>query len=472
MKSWIYAVPMLLISTQSVAQPLDGCTIQQISWTATGENYEPAQTQSPGGTPRHVSDDAVRVTWSPATGEATLQWQLQTHYPFPATWTYTETLDGDSGTIEGKDGFRPTSGTTLPPARRMARQVDLWLRVPDLLAERAGPAPKLGFVEWQLRGGETGLESATAEERDPPWARREHRVTWGDWRTVQGLRVPGRVERRMGGQLIRREHLEDWKIRTDSSAGCADPAALTQPDGAEWAAGMTHWLLRRIAMGAQADTDMSRDVELLEVGEGLFQVLGASHHSLVIVEQASLLVVDAPLYPDRTRAVLDHLEQRWPGRPVSHVLVTHHHHDHTGGLAPYVRAGARLVAANGAYYREILSAHGLDPDAVIELDGPRTTVPGSRRGVELVKVVNSHADAMFAVHVPDARHVFVADIYSPGREAQNPLLAEEFHRALKWHGLTNVTLSGGHGRGAESFDNLQDWVESNGASKDLRPPED
>jgi len=68
-------------------------------------------------------------------------------------------------------------------------------------------------------------------------------------------------------------------------------------------------------------------------------------------------------------------------------------------------------------------------------------------------------------------HVFVADLYSPGRTAQNPLLAEEFQRALAWHGLNGVTISGAHGRGAVPYAALRRWVQDQGATGELAPPE-
>lgn len=445
----------------------DYCAIESIGWTAEGSNFEPAQTRVPGSAPRHVSSDRASVRWWPQAGRAELEWRVHTHYPFPTTRTYSEQIEPGDGRIDGRDGFRPTPGGTLPPARRMARMVDLWLRVPGLLRGH-GDRVALGFGTWAVEVDERGRAVVVQRDAgDPPWPERPHRVTWHDWVEVDGLRLPGRMERRVGGELIRRETLSDWSIEFGDATECPEPSQSTRVEGAEWADGRVHWLLRRIAMGATSDTLMAEPVDLLEVGDGLFQVLGSSHHSLLVVGDGRIAVVDAPLYPERSRAILAAIEERWPEHRVSHLVLTHHHHDHSGGLITFARAGAEVIVGPGGgdYISEILEAHGQSDAGVVET-AEAAAVEGLGRELRVVEVPNSHAAAMLAVHIPDADHVFTADLYSPGRDTHNPLWAEELYRALQWHGLTGVMISGGHGRGAEPFSALAEWVATNGATAD------
>jgi len=461
------ALAGLLVALPGAAAAADYCGVERVSWQASGANYEPAQTVHPGGPPRHVSDDRVRVTWWPRQGRAELEWKLRTHYPFPTEWRFTETLTPDGGAVEGSDGFRSdASAQAMPAARRMARMSDLWLRLPGLLATAGGSPPSLGGTAWRLDGGDGrgAFTRARSEERDPPWPERAHTLHYGDWHQVAGLAVPGRVERRVGGELIRRETLGDWQIsRAGDTGECRPPAADTRLAGAAWATGLTHWLLRRAAMGAHSNVPMASEVTLHEVADGIFQVRGSSHHTLVVLSGRHIVLGDAPLYPERSEALLQRLAERWPERSISHVVLTHHHHDHSGGLIPFVRAGASpVVAAAGApYIRELLRTHGLYDTRVIAA-GERHSVAGLEREVATWTVPNGHADGMLVIHVPEAEHVFVSDLYSPGRAAQHPLYAEELCRTLTWHGLTDISLSGGHGRGAEPFAALAEWVADNG----------
>jgi glyoxylase-like metal-dependent hydrolase (beta-lactamase superfamily II) len=462
---------ILAVSAKSGERPATACALERIEWTARGENYEPAQSLVPGSDPRHVSDDRVRVTWSPATGEAELAWQKQTHYPFAKRWRYTETYSPDDSAIEGRGGFRPATDDGLPPARRMMRFAELWLRVPALWPdERQGV--ELAGASWQRKGPEERPDSASARELNPPKAASDHVIEYFDWREVNGLSVPGRIERRVGGELIRRERLTDWDVerRTTPLSDCRDPATDTHPEGAGWAERMLHWLLRRQAMGAGSAVDMSQPIKLENLADGIHHIRGSSHHGLVIETGDSLVLADASLYPSRSYQLLERLESRFPDQPISHVVLTHHHHDHSGGLLPLVRTGATLVVSSeaGTYFRDILDAHGVEAPSVTEA-GPGYQLPDLNRTVELLPIPNSHAAGMLAVHIPDADHVFNADLYSPGRETQHPLWAEEFYRALEWHGLDDVSLSGGHGKGTEPFRALEDWVNANGTGVGLEP---
>jgi len=459
------------VNTATANQEKSLCSIEKLSWTARGENYEPVQTHAPGSDPRHVSDDEVSVEWWPAEGKATLEWEVQTYYPFPNTWTYTEQFGPEDDRLQGKDGFMPNPDNKLPPARRMARISDLWLRVPAVLRQFVDNNPKatveLGYTSWAFDPTNSGKSTyrMVSEERDPPRRSVRHELIYHDYTTVKGFKLPARVERRVGGELIRREYLTDWKIQLSSSnqADCLKPGKFTRPQGSEWASGMTHWFLRRIAMGAVSDKDLSQSVKLKSLGDNLYQVLGSSHHNLLIVTDSSLVIVDASLYPERSEAILEVLSNRWPDRELSHVILTHHHHDHTGGLLPYMDEGAKLWVGEQAkkYFENILRNHEY-LNTVTGVDDQDSIIAGDRK-VDLHGVPNSHSDAALMVHVPDADHVFVTDLYNPGRSAHHPLWAQEFYRALLWEGLDDVELSGGHGKGSVPFQRLEDWVEKNGA---------
>ena len=88
----------------------------------------------------------------------------------------------------------------------------------------------------------------------------------------------------------------------------------------------------------------------------------------MLVEQPDgLVLVDAPLNEYRAQALLDFIEANFPGRPVTHLVQSHHHADHAAGARTIVAAGADLVVERSArkFWSQILRAPStVVPDAL------------------------------------------------------------------------------------------------------------
>ncbi|GIT34798.1 MAG: hypothetical protein Ct9H300mP4_11170 [Gammaproteobacteria bacterium] len=64
----------------------------------------------------------------------------------------------------------------------------------------------------------------------------------------------------------------------------------------------------------------------------------------MVVEQANGVVVIEPGMNDlKGEEIIKWIGKRYPGKPVTHLIVSHHHNDHGGGIRPYVASGATLV---------------------------------------------------------------------------------------------------------------------------------
>jgi hypothetical protein len=62
---------------------------------------------------------------------------------------------------------------------------------------------------------------------------------------------------------------------------------------------------------------------------------------LLIEFEDGLLIADAP--PHRSKIILDWVESNMHGKKITHVVPSHHHRDHAGGVADFLAAGATLV---------------------------------------------------------------------------------------------------------------------------------
>jgi glyoxylase-like metal-dependent hydrolase (beta-lactamase superfamily II) len=196
-------------------------------------------------------------------------------------------------------------------------------------------------------------------------------------------------------------------------------------------------------------------VTLVELAPGVWRAEGGTHHSLVVDQGQSLVVVEAPQSAARFNAVLDTLRRRFPGKPVSMVVNTHHHWDHAGGVRAALAAGLPVATheRNADFVRQIGAAtKTIAPDSLSRVPRPAflATVPDSLvlgRGDARVLVYalpTVHCEGMLAAYVPAAQLLFVSDVLSPGPTLA-PVGSRELVTFARARGLTVARVAGGHG---------------------------
>ena len=87
----------------------------------------------------------------------------------------------------------------------------------------------------------------------------------------------------------------------------------------------------------------------LEPGVDLLYALPVDGIYTMVAEQEKGVVVIEPGMNDlKGEEIIRWIGERYPGKPVTHLIVSHHHNDHGGGIRPYVANGTTLVAHNTA----------------------------------------------------------------------------------------------------------------------------
>lgn len=196
-------------------------------------------------------------------------------------------------------------------------------------------------------------------------------------------------------------------------------------------------------------------VTLVELAPGVWRAEGGTHHSLVVDQGATLLVIEAPQTTARFQAVLDTLKGRFPGKPVGTVVNTHHHWDHAGGLRAAFAAGLPVVthARNEAFVRGIATtkktvapdALSRAPKAPVVRTMTDSMVLGTGAGqVVLYRVPTVHVEGLLAAYVPSARVLFTSDALAGGPTLPQPGSAEMVALA-RARGLAVEKYAGGHG---------------------------
>lgn len=444
--------------------------ISELSWKSEGHNFEPNQSFHPGAEGRHVSNDLLSGRWQPQAAAGQLDWQLSTHYPFAGVWNYQEII-GDKSRIEGRDGFRPSDEMT--PARRHTRLVNMLQRFPALLFLHGNyeETENVCYVlvnhptgQWRVwLNPTTGLPRRVVhKEQDALFGEVENSTAYEDWRQVEGLWLPLRLEQKVHNKLIRRERLYDFRFSTEPVAydEAKTMARLNAEDVPEWAVNSANFFQRRAAAGAPMDTDPQGEIEFIEITPKIFQVAGGTHHSIVHVGRGSLVVVGAPWGERRSKAVIKALNERWPELPISHLILTHHHNDHSAGLMSFVEAGVSLVMGvpSRHYFGTVFAKSGRrNISSKTVADEYRLNAFGEL--IELYKVPNSHAEGMLAVYIRNDKTLITSDLYSPGRDAQHPIWSKELVDAIEWLNIDVKRVVGTHGRGDISFADMKENVE-------------
>ncbi len=153
-------------------------------------------------------------------------------------------------------------------------------------------------------------------------------------------------------------------------------------------------------------------------------------------------LIEAPIDDARTEAVLAEAEALRPGKPVTGLVVTHHHFDHIGGVRAAVASGLTLFVRGGVephaavtsarsagsrdtadFLADLLARpHTRAPDLLarqprapsIERVGAEGAIADARRTLLLYPINGSdYADTLLMAYLPKERLLVEADAYTP-----------------------------------------------------------
>lgn len=236
-------------------------------------------------------------------------------------------------------------------------------------------------------------------------------TTFSDYQDVSGLKLP----RRLAGKV---DDFTTWEIQASSQTVDGTIADLAAP----------------ASVSAPAAAPAAPNVVAQAVGKGVWLLAGQSHHSALIEFSDHLMLIDAPQSEARTMAVIATARATVPGKPLTQLVTTHHHFDHTAGLRAAMAEGLTVIthAGNREWVENMAKRpHTRQPDALAKNPRPVTveTVDGERAFKDAAMAVtlyhvagNPHSDTMLMAYVPSARVVIQVDAFGPGSQA-NPYAA-------------------------------------------------
>ena len=160
------------------------------------------------------------------------------------------------------------------------------------------------------------------------------------------------------------------------------------------------------------------------VSPGVWLLAGGSHHSALFEFSDHLMLIDAPQNDARTLAVIAKARELRPGKPLTHLVNSHHHFDHSGGIRAAVSEGLTIVTheKNAAFIEEIVRRpHTIVPDALsknprpvkIETIADEKVITDEAMTVNLYSIPSEHSESMLMAYIPRERDLVVIDVYEP-----------------------------------------------------------
>lgn len=209
-------------------------------------------------------------------------------------------------------------------------------------------------------------------------------------------------------------------------------------------------------------------VAVEQLDDGIWFLNGQSHHSVLFEFSDHLMLLEAP-NEARTLAVIAKARELVPGKPLTHLINTHHHFDHSGGLRAAVSEGLTIVtqAANEAFYRRMaVQPSTIVPDSLaqapqaikIEVVEEKATYEDEAMTVELYHIVDSpHSSSILMAYLPEQRLIIEADVFNPGRTTPQTF-APNFLDNIQRYGLEVDRIVPIHG-GVVGFEMLESTVQ-------------
>jgi glyoxylase-like metal-dependent hydrolase (beta-lactamase superfamily II) len=225
-----------------------------------------------------------------------------------------------------------------------------------------------------------------------------------DYQDVSGLKLPARLATKM-------DKWDTVEIRAARQTVDGDTGDLAAPAAASAA--------------APVEGPPPANVTAEPLAKGIWLLAGQSHHSVLVEFSDQAMLIEAPQHDTRSLAVIARAKEVVPNKPLTKLVTTHHHFDHTGGLRAAIAEGLTIVThkAGAAYYRETAGrAHTIVPDALAKTPKPvsietvddELIVRDGAMTMNLYHVAGSpHADTILMAYFPRERLLVEADVYSP-----------------------------------------------------------
>jgi glyoxylase-like metal-dependent hydrolase (beta-lactamase superfamily II) len=401
----------------------------------TGMQYNFGQDLTPEATGQHFVIDRYRRAMDVASGRIRTELTRRPNFAYfqgPGPRPETQGIDGTLGYNVGANG----AAARIPDSAVDDRQAE-WSQHP-LLAVRAALDPAAKLANARTEGGRALVDvtsgagatftlavdtasslpaSVATRIHDPNIGDATLSTAFSDYQDVGGLRLPASLATRLDEYVLA-------AISVAKQTVDGDTGDLAAP---------------REATAAAPVAPAPQVVTAVPVAKGITLLAGGSHHSLLVEFSDHLMLFDAP-NATRTAAVIAKARELVPGKPLTQLVTSHHHFDHSGGVRTAIAEGMTVITHQGnvAFFEALARRpRTIQPDALaksgriatIEGVGEVRTISDGTMTVALYPLSSSHSETMLIAYFPQQRLVAQADQYTPAAAVQ--MYAASFLEELK-----------------------------------------
>jgi len=168
------------------------------------------------------------------------------------------------------------------------------------------------------------------------------------------------------------------------------------------------------------------NVQVIPVAKGVWFLKGTIGNSTLFEFDDHLTLFEAYANEAMAKAIIDKAHSVVPAKPLTEVIISHHHFDHTGGLRTAVAEGLTVVSQRGneEIFREMTSRPAkMFPDALGRNPKPfkfkpvddKLVLKDSSMEVDIYRVIaNNHMPLGIMAYVPRERLVAEGDLVDEG----------------------------------------------------------
>jgi glyoxylase-like metal-dependent hydrolase (beta-lactamase superfamily II) len=288
-------------------------------------------------------------------------------------------------------------------------------------------ADKFGTQRTLYFDAETArLERSALVTTQEPFGDMVSEAIYGDFRPLNGVLFPWHTSKKVRGIL--ESEFEAMAVSVGRSVGDSTSAASRAP---------------RNDPSPALSARTARSLVAERLGDGVFRIPDVlpGYHVMFVEQYDRIILIEAVGGLDVSRSVLETIASTVPGKPVTHVVLTHHHDDHSNGLWSYLQAGLAVITTPGlvAFVGDVASTPRRTERGLVSLGNPtietvrdKRVFGRGRNRIELFDVgPNPHAEEILMAYLPEHRLLFLSDVYGHRDGVDTPPVLLSFAAVLQ-----------------------------------------